>query len=241
MAEMMFYKRPVALNRERHKHARIKPLTHTSFAANIHSVPLTAAEFGPASHDYMIVFAGDNADTAQPVAMLGLAKGENRFINAQGQWEAGTFIPGFIQRYPFIPTNKGDGDYDIFIDEAYSGLNDQEGEPLFNADGSNTEALNQALQFLHTYQQNTHATQNFMQRLRELELLEQRTLQDGDGQIVLQGFFVVNEGRLRSLDAQTAGELLSSGMLGWIYSHLLSLGNLDRLQTRTPAARSKAK
>jgi hypothetical protein len=79
-----------------------------------------------------------------------------------------------------------------------------------------------------------------MERLNQHELLEPRTVQlqkEGkDGQqgksINLNGMFVVNEAKLRELDEKTAQEFLREGMLGWIYAHLLSLTNIDRLARR---------
>jgi hypothetical protein len=44
--------------------------------------------------------------------------------------------------------------------------------------------------------------------------------------------FVVNEEKLRQLDEQTALEFLREGVFGWIYAHLVSLGNIDRVSQR---------
>jgi len=44
--------------------------------------------------------------------------------------------------------------------------------------------------------------------------------------------------KLRQLDAQTAHAFLQEGVLGWIYAHLLSLPNIDRL-TRLLEAREQ--
>jgi len=43
---------------------------------------------------------------------------------------------------------------------------------------------------------------------------------------------VVDEKRLTALDDKQLGELMRTGYLGWIYAHLISLGNVHRLSKR---------
>ena len=58
MAEVLFYERPVPLNRTQHKDLRLKSIPGVKFAAAAHSVPLTVAEFPMAARDVPILFAG---------------------------------------------------------------------------------------------------------------------------------------------------------------------------------------
>ncbi len=238
MAEVLFYERPVPLNREGHKNLRIKPIDSAAFAAKAHSVPLTVAEFGPAARDFPILFGGNSVEEAGPLAMLGLKQSENVFVDADGKWEQGAYIPAFVRRYPFILAEKPEGaegdDFTVFLDEAYPGFGTEEGERLFNEDGSDTDTLKNAVRFLGEFQEHVKRTQAFAKRLRELDLLEERTIQikDGDRNMVINGLFVVNEEKLRKLDEKVAGELLADGSMGWIYAHLLSLANIDRLKAR---------
>jgi hypothetical protein len=73
-----------------------------------------------------------------------------------------------------------------------------------------------------------------MDQLRKHQLLEPRNIRlEKDGNAInLNGLFVVNEEKLRQLDEKTAHEFLKEGVLGWIYAHLLSLPNIDRLAQR---------
>ncbi len=238
MAEVLFYERPVPLNREGHKDLRIKPIDSAAFAAKTHSVPLTVGEFGPAARDFPILFGGNSVEEAGPLAMLGLKQFENVFVDADGKWEQGAYIPAFVRRYPFILAEKPEGaegdDFTVFLDEAYPGFGTEEGDRLFNDDGSDTDTLKNAVRFLGEFQEHVKRTQAFTRRLRELDLLEERTIQikDGDRNMVINGLFVVNEEKLRKLDEKVAAELLADGSLGWIYAHLLSLANIDRLKRR---------
>jgi hypothetical protein len=226
------------LNRDGHKDLRIKPINNVAFAAKVHSVPMTMAEFGSAARDYPILFGGNSLEEAGPLAMLGLKQSENLFVDENGQWEEGVYVPGFIRRYPFVLAEKpeaGEGDdFTVFLDEAYPGFNTEDGERLFNDDGSDTQTLKNAVQFLGEFQEHVKRTRAFTQRLRELDLLEPRSVQvkEGEGTMVINGLFVVNEEKLRQLDEKAAHELLADGSLGWIYAHLLSLSNIDRLKQR---------
>jgi hypothetical protein len=79
-----------------------------------------------------------------------------------------------------------------------------------------------------------------MEQLAKYDLLEPRNIRlqkdgtDGkDGRSInLNGLFVVSEEKLRALDEKVTHELLREGVLGWIYAHLVSLVNIDRLAQR---------
>ncbi|MDO1530240.1 SapC family protein [Fulvimonas sp. R45] len=237
MAEVLFYERPVPLNRTQHKDLRLKPVPSLKFALNAHSVPLTCVEFPVAARDMPILFAGTEIASAGPMALLGLRQNENLFVDANGQWAPNTYIPAFVRRYPFVLAEKpkemeGD-DFTVFLDEAYEGFG-SEGERLFKEDGSDSELLTNAVNFLGEFQQHVTRTQQFMEQLRKHDLLEPRniTLQKDGKSINLNGLFVVNEEKLRQLDEKTAQAFLADGTLGWIYAHLLSLANIDRVALR---------
>jgi hypothetical protein len=244
VAEVLFYERPVPLNRTEHKDLRLKVVPNVKFAMNAHSVPLTGAEFGVAARDLLIVFAGNDMADAGPVALLGLRQNENLYVDADGQWAPNTYVPAFVRRYPFILAEKPAGqegdDFTVFLDEQFEGFNPSEGERLFKEDGTDTELLSNAVGFLGEFQQNVTRTKRFMKFLNDNNLLEPRNVRlqkDGkDGQegkaINLNGLFVVNEDKLRALDEKTTHELMREGVLGWVYAHLLSLSNIDRLAFR---------
>ncbi|MGN6328700.1 MAG: SapC family protein [Rhodanobacter sp.] len=238
MAEVLFYERPVPLNRNAHKDLRLKPLESLKFAISAHSVPLTGAEFAVAARDMMIVFGGKTIAEAGPLAVLGLRENENLYVDAEGRWERDAYIPAFVRRYPFVLAEKPAGaegdDFTVFLDEAYSGFNTSEGERLFKEDGSNSEMLTKAVGFLGEFQDQVARTKWFMEQLVKHDLLEPRSLrlEKGGKTINLNGLFMVNEDKLRALDAATTQELLVSGAMGWIYAHLLSLVNIDRVAQR---------
>ena len=238
MAEVLFYERPVPLNRNDHKDLRIRPIPNLKFAKTVHSVPLTGVEFPAAARDLPILFGGQSAEDAGPMALLGLRQNENLFIDADGVWEQNIYIPAFVRRYPFVLAEKPAGeegdDFTVFLDEAYEGFGSDEGERLFQDDGTDSEMLKNAVNFLGEFQQHVGRTQWFMEQLRKHDLLEPRNIRlEKDGKAInLNGLYVVNEEKLRKLDAKTSHEFLTEGVFGWIYAHLLSLANIDRVAQR---------
>ena len=240
MAEMLFYQRPVPLNRGEHKDLRLKPVPGAKFAAKVHSIPLTGVEFPLAARDLPVLFAGPSADKAGPIALLGLREDENLFVDADGMWASDVYIPAFVRRYPFVLAEKPPGqpgdDFAVFLDEAFEGFSQTEGERLFKEDGTDNEILTHAVNFLGEFQSHVGRTQWFMEQLRKHDLLEPQSIRldkkDGGEGLNLNGLFIVSEERLRKLDAATAETFLKEGVFGWIYAHLVSLANIDRVTRR---------
>lgn len=237
VTEVLFYERPVPLNRADHRDLRIKPIPSVAFAAKAHSVPLTGVEFVPAARDMPVLFGGTSVEDAGPMALLGLRENENLMIDENGYWAQGAYVPAFVRRYPFVLAEKPEGaegdDFTVFLDEAYPGFNTEEGERLFNEDGTDTEVLKNAVGFLGEFQSQVAQTRAFMKEIRELDLLQSRNIQiskqDGGQGIVLNGLFVINEEKLRELDGEVLQRLVKSGAMDWIYAHLMSLANIERL------------
>jgi len=238
VAEVLFYERPVPLNRTQHKDLRLKGIPSLKFASGVHSVPLTGVEFPAAARDLPILFAGQSMEDAGPMALLGLRQNENLFVDANGQWAANVYVPAFVRRYPFVlaekPADQEGDDFTVFLDEAYEGFGSDEGERLFKEDGTDSEMLSNAVNFLGEFQQHVARTQWFMQQLRKHDLLEPRNIRlEKDGKSInLNGLYVVSEEKLRNLDEKTSHEFLKEGVFGWIYAHLLSLANIDRVAQR---------
>jgi hypothetical protein len=235
MPTLLFYHKPIALNREAHRKLKIRPVPSFAYAGKVNSVPLTGNEFAAAARTLPIVFINDARQQPNPIALLGLRRDENLFVEADGRW-TGSYIPAFIRRYPFVLIEKpGSEAMTVGIDEAFPGFNADEGESIFAEDGSEGASLKRAMEFLNAYQNDAKRTQDFLAQLKRLDLLIPQAinvaLRDGT-KFTVDGFSVVDEARLLKLDEKEAGNLLRSGHLGWIYMHLLSMANIADLSTR---------
>jgi hypothetical protein len=123
----------------------------------------------------------------------------------------------------------------VFVDASWPGFNDSEGEPLFDAEGKPTPVLQRALDFLQQFDIEQKRTRQFCQRVLELDLLKDMTLDatlpSGEN-VKLEGFLTVDEDKLNALPDAVVLELHRSGMLMLLQVHLVSLGNLNALLGR---------
>jgi hypothetical protein len=71
------------------------------FVRKLNAIPISFTEFALVARDYPIVFtSGDGGKSYAPVAVLGMAAGENLFAPADG-WAPGAYVPAYARRYPF--------------------------------------------------------------------------------------------------------------------------------------------
>lgn len=240
MTQMMFYERPVALNRERHRTLRLAAVPgHYAFAARTNALPIASSEFAEAARDYPIVFVGEEGGPFNVAALVGLQDQHNLMIDADGRWAPGTYIPAFARRYPFVLAKTASDDkLTVCIDEVYPGLGTEQGEALFDADGGETPYLKRVLEFLQRFHAEAQRTTTFATRLKELGLLVPKIINvERAGQRQgLRGLWIVDAARLRQIDDARVVELFRAGYLGWVEAHLLSLGSLGRLVARLDAS-----
>lgn len=236
---MLLYKQIQALNRDEHKALQLRQADNCAFAANTHLVPLAGLEFYQAARHYPIVFIGEG-DKAAPIALLGLQEGQNTYVDAAGQWASNQYVPAFVRRYPFVLAQSGEEDFTVCIDSEYAGWNKEEGQRLFNEDGANSEYLDEMIRFLNNFTSEMERTRTFVARLDELGLLVTRSFQlnhvNGES-FVLRDFLAVDEEKFTQLTDEQVLALHKDGFLGWIYAHLMSLGNVNQLFERHLAAR----
>lgn len=239
MSNVMFYQQPVVLNRDLHRSKKVAPAKSLAFAKNANAVHMVGAEFGDASKEYAVVFSLQADGRISPVAVLGFRNNENLMLGDDGKW-LGKYLPAFIRRYPFVLADMDGDQKSVCIDQAYSGFNDTEGEPLFDADGANTAFFQNALDFLNQYQIENLRTAQFCKRLQDSGILIQMNakadLYDGSS-FSLNDLLIVDENKLLALGDREALELFRTGEMSWIYAHLMSLGNLNGLLERLAALR----
>jgi len=232
-----------ALDRGVHRQMRLARLVHSdhSPACGMNSLFANAVEFLDLAREYPVVFVrtGDPAAQngrleASPVAVLGLKRGENLFLNDDGSWAA-SYVPATLRSYPFALVHTDDSNYIVCFDKAWSGFSEREGERLFDDAGEATEFMKGVQGFLEQLDAEMQRTRDFCRRLVELELLQEMRFdaQMEDGQtLVVDGFLAVNEQKLAELPDATVVELHRSGILALLYAHIGSMGMMRRLVER---------
>jgi hypothetical protein len=229
----LFYRSVVPLDRQAHARLRVRNADHFLFTADAPLIPLLTAEFAPVAREYPIVFMKDDGVTV-PVALTGMPQGKNLFLDAKGRWDA-RYVPAYVRRYPFVFAETSPENYTVCIDPSSDLLNEKEGTPLFESNGEPSASLQETIKRLGDYQRVTNFTRSFTQRIAAANLLMEANakaeLPDGRS-YMWRGFWTVDEARFRELPEATLKEWFTSGELGLVYAHLLSLGNLADLLRR---------
>lgn len=233
----LFYKKVVPLNKDVHGELYLEGIEGYQHTKETNSIYIAAIEFLQISKEYPIVFAQGADEKIFPVALLGVKKNENLFVDNKGSWTA-NYIPAYVRRYPFVLATPDDKEstFTVCIDESFPGFNTaKEGKPLFNEQGEQHDLLNQAVDFLRDYQSHVHLTTLFCENLSKLNILEpmQANMEFANGEKgALGGFMGVNRDKLKTLKPAQLAELVKSDQLELIFAHLSSLQNLNSLMKR---------
>jgi hypothetical protein len=212
------------------------------FAQNGNAIPISLSEFQPVARDYPIVFTGaQGSQSFAPVAVLGLASGENLFYENE-KWASGVYIPAYARRYPFcmakVNVNQVEQkDRLICIEKTYI---DEQGESMFDPQGQPNAKWKDLERLLGEYEADLERSREMCSTLSDYGLFEPFTMQatfrdTGAKPMQVTGMFRVVEKNLENLNTAQLKNLIRKGILPRIYIHLLSLENFGRLLDRRAA------
>jgi len=233
----LFYKNPQPIHNVRHAGKALKKPTDFSFARAAHAVAIHTQEFRAAATSYPIVFADE--DPPMPLAILGIRDGENLFIDENGRWTPGTYIPSYVRRYPFATGQSvKEGEQILYVDEASDRIVDCEAdpdvEPLF-VDGEPSERTKKIREFCAAFQQQAPVTVAFVEEVKRRDLLGSKEIRldlpGGDSQL-LTGLRVVVEEKFNALPDDVILEWRRQGWLPLVYWHWASMDNFLRILQR---------
>ncbi|HEY2706975.1 MAG TPA: SapC family protein [Caulobacteraceae bacterium] len=233
---VLFYSKPEPLSRELHAKIGLKRMDKPfGFASTTNVVPLTVGEFPVSGISYPIIFAGDRF---QPLAVMGISQGSNLYVDPDGTFRVGAYIPAYIRRYPFVLANdQSRGQQVVCIDRGATMLGEDCDLPFFDEKGEPTEYTNGCLQFCNDFESEGRRTESFVQLLKDLDLFETKTAvftplnadgTQGEQQRIAE-YFAVSEEKLKALPSEKLNELIANGAIAQIYAHLMSLTGWERL------------
>ncbi|MDD3029594.1 MAG: SapC family protein [Alphaproteobacteria bacterium] len=219
----MFYSSPRPLDRSRDGKIKMARIADFSFARKTNAIPLLIEEFSTAAAHYPIVFA--DGELPVPAAVVGLQNDSNLFINADGSWLQGAYLPAYVRRYPFIlmddPSNK---QFVLCIDDTCPQLREDGEFPLF--DGDQPSAFTKsAMEFCGALRRQGDATDDFVKAMKENNLLVANNTEiiapDGT-RFRLSGFLVIDPKKFEALPDNIILNWRKKGWLPLIYAQLLS-------------------
>jgi len=189
-------------------------------------IPLMAAEMPQAARSYPIVFSGPNN---MPLAVTGLKADENLFVDADGNWAAGHYVPAYVRRYPFVLAgDDADEQLTLCIDmnaPMVAKRGDEGAHEIFTQDGEASEFTQNALRFCEEFQAMFNVTRTLVTEIVAQDILMDQqskvTLPDGTSHNIT-GFKGIDEAKLNALDDDAFLKLRKTGALGAIYCQLAS-------------------
>lgn len=211
------------------------------FARALNAIPISYSEFGVVSHDYPIVFtSGDQGKTFAPVAILGMSGGENLFVSG-GVWAERAYVPAYARRFPFCMARVSlegveQKDRLICVEKEYVGT---EGEPMFDEKGEPLPKWKEIEKLLSEYEKDLERSKEMCEIVSDYGLFEPFTMQATPAKgapLQLTGMYRVDESKIEHLNSSQLKNLVRKGVLGRIYTHLISHDNFNRLLARRPVA-----
>lgn len=238
----LFYKNPQPLTVEQHGKLGVTPINEFKFAKKANSIPLVTAEYTIASKYYPIVFLKGAVQTS--LIITGFRDSENVFVDATGEWLQDTYIPGYVNRYPFIFLEDETNDQLILcVDVDAEAVQVNGSHPLFEGDNP-TEFAQNALKTCTDYQGYLNATRDFVKALTEQDLLveNQAEFTNTGGQLLrLTGFSVIDEDKFKALPDDVILDWHKKGWLYLIHAHFISMSNWARVAQLTSVEQVTAK
>lgn len=220
----------IPISMEQHKNTGWTPFTDYTHAVADVLAPLMITELSRAQQSLPIAFTRVS-DKVLPAAVLGIAQGKSLFVAPNGRW-AGGYVPAHLRSYPFRLAHTEEGKQALYFNED-SGLMDNEGTRFFDNNGKLSDTLKQILQFLQSIEASRKPTERACKAIDEARLLVPWEIQInlGDELKAMHGLLRVDEQALLALTADQLKSLADAGALPTIYAQLMSMQNINILQT----------
>lgn len=232
----LFYKDPVLLRFEDHADFGLVTAANYSFAREAVAIPLCIGEFAVAQRHFPIVFAMD--EQASPIALVSIRRDHNLFVDRNGQWHPGAYVPAYLRRYPFIGSDTPDKSGQLLAvdrgaERCVPSVKDHpDAERLFDPAGQPSETARLAMAFCHAFHTDYVGTVEFGRALLDAQVLEPYhadfRLPDGTLHQV-NDFYAVNDKAFRALPAKTVEYWHAKGWLDLVTLHRASQQSFQSL------------
>lgn len=221
-----------------HAQLRIARGHGAAYGDAVNQVALFLPEFEEAQRDYPILFLRGEDGLLQAVAILGLDRDENLFLEGDGRWVAG-YIPAMARRGPFlIGFAQGEPVIHVDLDHPRVTRADGSGDPVFLPQGGQAPALERALDALRAIHFGNEASGTMTALFDELGLAEPVSL---DVQVSdrhsysFNDYLAITHEKIAGLDGTALAKLNQAGFLMPAIFAASSLANINRLIARKRA------
>ena len=225
----------VLLNNVDHAELRVITGHGSRFGDTINLALVLPTEFEEVQREYPILLRKDQNGDYQAVALLGLDRDENLFLDDE-VWGA-RYVPAVQQRGAFSIALQDPGDGSepapmIHVDLDHPRISSGEGQPLFLPAGGNAPYLQHVMSVLGTIYDGLDVAPQMYAAFVALDLIAPVDIDialDGGASYDLPDFHTIDADRLSALSGADLERMHKAGLLRaaqWIIS---SLGNVQHL------------
>jgi len=222
----------IVLDPKKNANTKLLPNPDCIHMQKQHVSSITLKEFSRAASSFPIVLI-KNKETGQynTAVMLGLEQNENLYYN-KDQWKC-NYAPLSILHHPFI-LGRDENDAEpnrlttCLLDDTPF-VSETEGQALYKEDGKPTELLTHYFGLLRELFEGEKATNTFIEKLKELDLIVPFTLETvsaAGNKRQLTGLHMVENTRVAALSAEKVQELHKLDYFRAIHAMDISLGNM---------------
>lgn len=228
----------VAVDNKNHRKLQIDPSKLALHGVNLHMIPVLVSEFSSVAGQYPIVLT-KNGDTGEFVfiALLGFEAGENLFWQ-KGEWQ-GLYLPLQIRRQPFFIGNPAEiretisasDDHIVCIDSQSPAVTTNQGMPIFDERGLDTEYFQEAKACLAHIFNGEKENKTLIENLQKMDLLQPMSLKItfiNQTSTQLNGLYTIDKAKFSKL---TDGQVLQLHTLGLLAATHTLMTSLTQVQT----------
>lgn len=223
----------VLLNNVDHHDLRVITRRSAELGDGVNQVMVFPTEFEALQREYPIVFRRDAQGALRPVALLGLTRGENLYLDDGGGWRA-RYVPALLSRGPFsiAAPETAEGEPMIRVDLDDPRVSRSEGTPVFLTHGGNSPYLEQVTGVLRTIYVGHHLLEPMTAAFEAAGLLKPVNLEariaEGEAYAIPDAV-VIDRERLAALSGPELAALHEGGFLQAAFMAAASLGMVQRL------------
>jgi hypothetical protein len=207
-----------------------------AFGDAVNQTLVFPTEYAWVQREYVILIQKDETGGYQSVALLGLDRDENLFLEGD-VWNA-RYIPAMHQRGPFMigfQDVQVDGQTQrepmIHVDLDHPRIG-AEGQPVFLPQGGNSPYLTHVMAVLHTIHEGAAMMQPMFAAFDALGLLENTGIEislSETEQYTLEDYYVISPARFAALESEALYSLNQAGYLAAAVSIAGSISNAQHL------------
>jgi hypothetical protein len=234
----------VLLNNVDHHDLRVITRHAAEFGDAVNQTLVFPTEFESVQRHYPIVFRRDAEGALRPVALLGLAQGENLFLDGAGGWRS-AYVPALLQRGPFSigtpDTPNGEPMIRIALD--HPRVSRSEGSAVILTQGGNSPYLEHVTGVLRTIYIGHHMLEPMIAAFEQAGLLRPINLEARVAEAEVYAFpdvLTIDRERLAALDRDELAALHREGFLQCAFLAAASLANMQRLVELKSQAQAQA-